>query len=326
MTLPERGRSRRDLLRSALAAASLLPLSGLRAATAPASSGSGNTAPPNIQLVLLGTKGGPTPSTLRAAPANALLVEGRPYLVDCGNGVAQQLAKAGIPLPSLRDIFLTHHHSDHAADLLNVVWLAWASGLDTPVHLYGPPGIAHMVDAFVEMNAIDIQARIHEEGRPPFRPLLHVHEFDAPGTVLENAQVKVSCALVDHYTLKPAFAYRFDTRGRSVVFSGDTAYHPALADFARDVDVLVHEVMYLPALEKLLRTIDNAPTLLDHLVKSHSTSEEAGRIAAAAGAKMLVLNHFVPGGDPAITDAMWTEGARKVYAGPIVVGRDLMRI
>jgi ribonuclease BN (tRNA processing enzyme) len=326
MTFFERGHSRRDLLRNALATASLLPLGGLRAAIAAAPTTSGSNASAATQLILLGTKGGPTPSALRAAPANALLIEGQPYLIDCGNGVALQLAKAGIALPSLRDIFLTHHHSDHNADLLNVVWLAWASGLNTPVHLYGPPGIAHMIDAFVEMNAIDIQARIREEGRPPFRPLLHAHEFDAPGTVLENAQVKVSCSLVDHYTLKPAFAYRFDSHDRSVAFSGDTAYHPALADFAKGVDVLVHEVMYLPALEKLLRTVDNAPTLLDHLIKSHSTSEDAGRIAAAAGAKMLVLNHFVPGGDPAITDEMWTEGARKVYSGPIVVGRDLMRI
>ncbi|WP_115049360.1 MBL fold metallo-hydrolase [Xanthomonas arboricola] len=277
-------------------------------------------------LVLLGTKGGPTPSPLRAAAANALVVDGQPYLIDCGNGVAQQLAKAGIQLPALRDIFLTHHHSDHNADLLNVVWLAWASGLQTPVHLYGPPGIAKMVDAFVDMNAIDIEARIREEGRPPFRQLIQVHEFDQAGTVLQNEQVTVTATLVDHYTLKPAFAYRFATRERTVVFSGDTRYLPALADFAKDADLLVHEVMYLPALEKMLKTSDNAPTLLDHLLKSHSTSEDVGRIAAAANAKRLVLTHFVPGGDPTITDAMWSAGARKHYAGPIVVGRDLMRL
>ncbi|WP_042816203.1 MBL fold metallo-hydrolase, partial [Xanthomonas citri] len=257
---------------------------------------------------------------------NALVIDGQPYLVDCGNGVAQQLAKAGIGLPMLRGIFLTHHHSDHNADLLNVVWLAWASGLQTPVHLYGPPGIARMVDAFVAMNAIDIQARIREEGRPPFEALIHVHEFDQPGTVLTNDQVTVTATLVDHYTLKPAFAYRFEAPDRSVVFSGDTRYLPALAEFAKNTDVLVHEVMYLPALQRMLKTNDNAPTLLDHLLKSHSTSEEVGMIAAAANAKMLVLNHFVPGGDASITDAMWSQGARKHYAGPIVVGKDLMRL
>ncbi|CAD7720335.1 Ribonuclease BN [Xanthomonas hydrangeae] len=335
MPAPSTRRSRREVLRIALAASTLSMASQLGAALrgeqkdADSSSDSLSPAPfpaNGSVLVLLGTKGGPTPSPLRAAAANALVIDGQPYLIDCGNGVAQQLAKAGIRLPALRDIFLTHHHSDHNADLLNVVWLAWASGLQTPVHLYGPPGIAKMVDAFVDMNAIDIDARIREEGRPPFKQLIQVHEFDQPGTVLQNEQVTVTATLVDHYTLKPAFAYRFAARDRTVVFSGDTRYLPALAEFAKDTDILVHEVMYLPALEKMLKTNDNAPTLLDHLLKSHSTSEETGKIASAAGAKMLVLNHFVPGGDPTITDAMWSEGARKHYAGPIVVGKDLMRL
>ncbi|KQQ82186.1 MBL fold metallo-hydrolase [Xanthomonas sp. Leaf131] len=335
MSAPSTRHSRREVLRIALAAGTLSVASHLGAAirgetkedVAPSAPISPAPFPVNRSvLVLLGTKGGPTPSPLRAAAANALVIDGQPYLIDCGNGVAQQLAKAGIRLPALRDIFLTHHHSDHNADLLNVVWLAWASGLQTPVHLYGPPGIAKMVDAFVDMNAIDIEARIREEGRPPFKQLIQVHEFDQPGTVLQNDQVTVTATLVDHYTLKPAFAYRFAARDRTVVFSGDTRYLPALAEFAKDTDILVHEVMYLPALEKMLKTNDNAPTLLDHLLKSHSTSEEVGRIAAAANAKLLVLNHFVPGGDPSITDAMWSEGARKHYAGPIVVGADMMRL
>ncbi|OOW58974.1 MBL fold metallo-hydrolase [Xanthomonas campestris pv. leeana] len=335
MTASHPSRSRRTLLRTALAASALTAVGQLGAAArhparqTSSQPGPAPTAPfptKGSVLVLLGTKGGPTPSPLRAAAANALVIDGQPYLVDCGNGVAQQLAKAGIGLPMLRDIFLTHHHSDHNADLLNVVWLAWASGLRTPVHLYGPPGIARMVDAFVAMNAIDIQARIREEGRPPFEALIHVHEFDQPGTVLTNDQVTVTATLVDHYTLKPAFAYRFEAPDRSVVFSGDTRYLPALAEFAKNTDVLVHEVMYLPALQRMLKTNDNAPTLLDHLLKSHSTSEEVGMIAAAANAKMLVLNHFVPGGDASITDAMWSQGARKHYAGPIVVGKDLMRL
>ncbi|MCC4599370.1 MBL fold metallo-hydrolase [Xanthomonas melonis] len=336
MSVPSRPHSRRTLLRLALATATSMAVGPLVAASR---AGAGHAQPADAArapepgfpaegsvLVLLGTKGGPTPSPLRAAAANALVIDGQPYLIDCGNGVAQQLAKAGIQLPALRDIFVTHHHSDHNADLLNVVWLAWASGLQTPVHLYGPPGIGRMMDAFVEMNAIDIDARMREEGRPAFRPLIQVHEFDRPGSVLKNDQVEVTATLVDHYTLAPAFAYRFQARDRSVVFSGDTRYLPALADFAKDADILVHEVMHLPALKKLLETDDNAPTLLDHLLKSHSTSEQVGRIAAAAGVRMLVLNHFVPGGDASITDAMWSEGARRHYSGPIVVGKDLMRL
>ena len=282
------------------------------------------------QVVLLGTKGGPTPSPLRAQPSNLVIVDGRPYVVDCGNGVALQLVKAGVKLGALDHIFLTHQHSDHDADLGNLVFLAWATSLKTPVHLYGPPRMQKMIDDFLDMNAIDLKVREEEEGRPPLKPLIHVKEIARDGLVMEDDRVRVTAALVDHYTLKPAFAYRFDTKSsagnRSVVFSGDTTYSDNLIRLAQGADVLVHEVMYLPALETLLKTVDNAPTLLDHLLKSHTTTEQLGRIAKAAKVKTLVLSHFVPGGDASITDAMWTEKVKENFDGRIVVGRDLMVI
>jgi ribonuclease BN (tRNA processing enzyme) len=316
-------RSRRAFLQTALAVGASPLLA--RALEAPAGAAAGGT-----RLVLLGTKGGPTPSELRAAPANVLIVDGRPYVIDCGNGVAIQLTKAGVKLAGIDHVFLTHQHSDHNADLGNLVLLAWAAGLRTRVHLYGPPPIARMIDDFVSMNAIDIDVRVREEGRPPLRPLIGVTQLERGGVVMEDDRVRVTAALVDHYTLKPSFAYRFDARtrsgARSVVFSGDTAPSASLVELARGADVLVHEVMYKPALEKLTAASDNAPTLLDHLLKSHTTTEQVGKIAAAAGVKMLVLSHLVPGADPTMTDEMWTADVRKDYGGTIVVGRDLMVI
>ena len=321
------GRNRRDFMRLAVTAGATASLPWMQQADAQTPAASTTTlSSKGTQLVLLGTKGGPTPSDLRAAPANVLVVDGQPYVVDCGNGVALQLTKAGIKLPKLRDIFITHHHSDHNADLGNLVFLAWATGLHTPVHLYGPPRITKMIDDFVDMNASDLDVRMREEGRPPLRPLINIHEFDGPRLVMEDERVRVTSTLVDHYTIKPAFAYRFETRDRTVVFSGDTTYYPALADFAKGADVLVHEVMYLPALAKLMKSVDNAPTLLDHLVKSHTSTEQVGKIAAAAGVKTLVLSHFVPGGDPAITDDMWAADARRHFDGEVIVGRDLQII
>lgn len=110
------------------------------------------------------------------------------------------------------------------------------------------------------------------------------------------------------------------------LFSGDTTYNENLIALAKDADVLVHEVMYMPAVEKMLRTVDNSPTLLDHLVKSHTSTAQVGKVAARAGVKTLVLSHFVPGADPDITDEMWTAEARKDFAGKIIVGKDLMVI
>jgi ribonuclease BN (tRNA processing enzyme) len=126
--------------------------------------------------------------------------------------------------------------------------------------------------------------------------------------------------------VKQAYAYRFDTKDRSVVISGDTTYAPELAKFADGVDVLVHEVMYLPGIETLVKRLPNATRLREHLLAAHTAPDDVGRIAAQAKVKTLVLSHFVPGDDPSITDEQWTEGVRKHFSGHIIVGRDLMEI
>jgi ribonuclease BN (tRNA processing enzyme) len=93
---------------------------------------------------------------------------------------------------------------------------------------------------------------------------------------------------------------------------------------ARGADVLVHEVLYIPGVDEMVKRVPNAATLREHLLASHTTTEDVGRVAAAAGVKKLVLSHFVPGDDPAITDEMWLQGVRKHFSGDVVVGKDLM--
>ena len=174
------------------------------------------------RCVILATGGGPRPRKTRGPTAHAVIVDDVLYVVDCGNGVARQLAVAGVPLPSLRHVFLTHHHSDHNADYGNLIWLAWASGLRTRVDAWGPPPIARMTLLFFEMNAYDIDTRIADEGRVPLLPLVHVHELSDAGPVMRDERVTVTAALVDHPPVVPAFAFRFDAPERSIVFSGDT--------------------------------------------------------------------------------------------------------
>jgi ribonuclease BN (tRNA processing enzyme) len=136
--------------------------------------------------------------------------------------------------------------------------------------------------------------------------------------------VNVTAALVRHPPWRHAYAFRFDAKDRSVVISGDTTYAPELADFAKGADVLVHEAMYLPGIENLLERNPNAATLREHLLASHTTTEDVGRIAAAAGVRTVVLSHLVPGDDPSISDEQWAEGVRKHFKGEVIVGRDLM--
>ncbi len=278
------------------------------------------------RLILLGTGGGPRPRTNTSASAQVILANHRAYVVDCGNGVARQLVFAGVPLTELRHVFITHHHSDHNADYGNLIWLAWAAGLQTRVDTWGPPPLEEMTRLFFEMNAYDVNIRIADEGRVALVPLVHVHELSQGGPVMQDENVKVTAALVHHPLVVPAFAYRFDAADRSIVISGDTTPSDNLIRLAQGADVLVHEAMYLPAVDRLVARVPNAATLKRHLIASHTSAEDAGRVAQAAGVKLLVLSHFVPPDDPAITDEMWIDAARVHFRGPIIVGKDLLEI
>jgi ribonuclease BN (tRNA processing enzyme) len=279
------------------------------------------------RLVLLGTGGGPRVTAKgRAKPATLIVAGGVPYVIDCGDGVALQLARAGVALDTLRYVFITHHHSDHNLDYGNLIYDAWAAGLRKPVDTYGPPPIQAITDAWFQLNRFDIETRISDEGRVDLRKLVTVHQFDKDGEVMRNEYVKVTAARVRHPPIDSAYAYRFDCADRSIVISGDTAYAPSLAALAKGADVLVCEAMHLAGIEALLAKVPNASTLREHLLASHVSTEDAGKMAAEAGVKTLVLSHLVPGDDPSITEAMWMEGARKHFSGTIVVGRDLLEV
>jgi len=278
------------------------------------------------RLVLLGTGGGPRPRKANSAPAQVIVVKDTAYVVDCGNGVARQLVFAGVALTTLRHVFITHHHSDHNADYGNLLWLAWTAGLRTRVDTWGPPPLEKMTNLFFEMNAYDINTRIADEGRVPLVPLVHVHELTQGGPVMQDENVKVTAALVRHPPVVPSFGYRFDAADRSIVISGDTAPSDNLIKLAQGADVLVHEALYVPGVDRLVARVPNAAALKQSIMSHHTTAEDAGRVAKAAGVKTLVLSHLVPADDPAITDQMWIDAARVHFQGPVVVGKDLLEL
>jgi len=276
------------------------------------------------KLVLLGTGGGPMPKVTRAAPAQAVVVDGVTYVVDCGNGVARQMARARLGFRTLRAVFVTHHHSDHNADFGNLFLLLWAGGLDAAVDAFGPPPLVAMTAQFLALNAYDVATRIADEGRPPLAPLIRAHDIDAAGEVYRDERVRITCALVKHPPVVPAFAFRFDSPDRSIVFSGDTAPCDSLIALARGADVLVHEVLHEPSLDAICANLPNATRLRRHLLDSHTTQDQVGIVAHEAGVKCLVLSHFVPA--DSITDETWRDAAARHYDGKIVLGRDLMEI
>jgi ribonuclease BN (tRNA processing enzyme) len=278
------------------------------------------------RLIFLGTGGGPRPRKAASSPAQVILINGAAYVVDCGDGVARQLASAGVSLPTLRHVFITHHHSDHNADYGNLLLLSWVTGLRTRVDTWGPPPIEKMTRLFFEMNAFDIDTRIADEGRVPLVPLIHSHDLTTGGVVLQDENVKVTSTLVHHPPVVPAFAYRFDTADRSIVISGDTARSEALVKLAQGADVLVHEAMHPAGIDRIVASVPNASTLKEHLIASHTVVEDCGRVAAAAGVKTLVLSHLIPVDDPSVTEQMWLDAARVHFRGTVVVAKDLLEI
>lgn len=278
------------------------------------------------RLILLGTGGGPRPRKSSSGSAQVIVSNNTAYVIDCGDGVARQLVFANLPLTSLRHVFITHHHSDHNADYGNLILLSWAAGLSTLVDAWGPPPIDKMTRLFFEMNAYDIDARIKDEGRVPLVPLLHVHELTDGGFVMQDDNLKVTAALVDHPPMVPAFAFRFDGRDRSIVISGDTRPCDNLVKLARGADVLVHSAFYRGAIDRLVSRVSNSTRLKASIVSHQTSAEDAGRLAQAAEVRILVLSHLVPPDDPEVTEQMWMDAARTHFRGQVVVGKDLLEV
>lgn len=298
-----------------LLASMVLPLRALAATS------SGRT-----RLVLLGTAGGPRIRRSRSGPAQAIVAGGKVYVVDCGYGVARQMVLAGLPLPQLSNVFITHHHSDHDIELGPLLQLAWLSGLTMPVDCWGPPSMHSMLRDYLRYEAYEIAIRTSDEGRVPFARLIRAHELRGGGPVMQDKNVRVTAAKVFHPPVNLSLAYRFDAPDRSIVISGDTRPSKELVRLARGADVLVHEAMLPQYVTQLVSALPGQRQLARSVLSHHTTAGQAGQVAAEAGVKMLVLSHLVPAGDPDVPDSEWIAAARRYYSGPIVVGRDLMEL
>jgi ribonuclease BN (tRNA processing enzyme) len=280
------------------------------------------------KLVLLGTAGGPIPGRRRHMTSHVMLSNGAAYVLDCGLGVTDQYARTGIPFTALEAIFITHHHADHNVEYGPLLIEGWIMGMPPRVRAYGPPPLAQMTVDLLRAyrTTIDFWAEDYKLQRLTG---IGVGEVAQAGPVMRDDNVKVSAALVKHPPVKPALAYRFDFGDRSIAFSGDTAPCEAVAQLAKGADVLVHEAMYEPVLDRYIRAqiARGRPysyeVAMAHMHADHTPVEEVGRVAAEAGVKTLVLSHLVPLPD-AISDEAWRAPAAKHFKGEIVVGKDLM--
>ena len=280
------------------------------------------------KLVLLGTAAGPVPGRTRQMTSHVMLSNGAAYVLDCGLGVTDQYARTGIPFSAMKSIFITHHHADHNIEYGPLLVVGWVQGVPLTVRAFGPPPLKQMTEDFMRAYKTTVDFWAEDLKMKPLVSV-NVKEVSKAGLVMQDENVKVSATIVEHPPVKPALGYRFDFKDRSIAFSGDTAPSEAVAKMAKGADVLVHETMYVPAVEKYIREqiAKGRPVKFEpfmaHMKADHTPIEDVGRIAQEAGVKTLVLSHLTPAID-SITDDTWRAPAAKNFTGEIIVGKDLM--
>ena len=291
--------------------------------------------PTGTQLVLLGTQGGPGLNANRTQSSNAVTVDGRPYLVDCGYGALKSAVQAGLTLGSISNVFVTHLHDDHTADIAALLALKWtASQNPGEATIYGPFGTTAMVDAAIAFSKANVEIRKVDEGRTVDpKTIFHGRDLAAPKIteVFKDDRLTVLAVENTHFPDRAkakmdyrSFAYRFNTATRSIVFSGDTAYSENLIELARGADVFVCEVNGgnpPPA----RAAPNNAESIARHVAETHSTPADVGKMAAAAKVKTVVLSHQVGGGRGGNNDPL-TADLKKYFSGEVIVGADQMRL
>jgi ribonuclease BN (tRNA processing enzyme) len=290
-----------------------------------------NEAMPKTQVVLLGT-GTPLPDPDRSGPSTAIVVNGNAYVIDFGTGVVRQAAAArkrgveALEPVNLKIGFLTHLHSDHTIGFPDIIFTPWVMGRKAPLEVYGPPGTRDMAEHILKAYEADIQIRTGDlEHANTTGYKVNVHEIQ-PGVVYRDPNVTVTAFAVHHGKWPHAYGYRFETRDRTIVISGDASPDAAILNNCHGCDVLIHEV-YTQASFDLV-----SPEWKQYRLAYHTSSKELAEIATKAKPGLLILYHRAnPGCDQARTKKCREAGSeeqllkevRQAYSGKVVAGHDL---
>ncbi len=273
-----------------------------------------------IEVTLLGT-GSPIPDPNRAGPSTLVRAGGQVFLVDCGRGVLQRAAAAGVGAAGLSALLLTHLHSDHIAELGDLVITRWVTNFapdPAPLPIIGPPGTAETVEATLKAFGHDIDYRIAHHADLNAPPPIEVHEY-TEGPVWDRDGVTIRVAPTDHRPVAPTIGFRIEFGGASVVLAGDTVPCASLDELAGGADALVHTAIRKDIL------IHVPQQRVKDVCDYHSSVQEAAATAARAGVGTLVLTHYVPAIAPG-QEEQWRALAATEFKGRIELGDDLHRV
>ncbi len=273
-----------------------------------------------LEITLLGT-GSPIPDPNRAGPSTLVRAGGQVFLVDCGRGVLQRAAAVGVGAAGLSALLLTHLHSDHIAELGDLLITSWVTNFTpdpAPLQIIGPPGTAETVAATLTAFGHDIGYRIAHHADLNAPPPIEVHEH-TEGLVWDRDGVTIRVAPTDHRPVAPTIGFRIEADGASVVLAGDTVPCASLDELAAGADALVHTVIRKDMLT-------HAPQQrIKDVCDYHSSVQEAAATAARAGVGTLVMTHYVPAIVPG-QEEQWRALAAAEFGGRIELGDDLHRV
>jgi ribonuclease BN (tRNA processing enzyme) len=265
------------------------------------------------KIVLLGT-GTPNADPDRFGPATAIVVNGTPYLIDCGPGVVRRATAAGIAAKDLKHLFVTHLHSDHTTGFSDLIFTPWVLERETPLEVYGPDGIAEMAEHIIAAYEHDIRMRL--DGLEPANDsgyLVNTHNITA-GVIYRDSNVTVESIAVTHGSWKESYGFVFTTADRKIVISGDCAPSDAVVAACDGCDVLIHEVY------SAVKFQDRSPIWQKYHSSFHTSTVELAEIAKRAKPKMLILYHQLFWG---ATEEELLAEITELYDGVVVSGDDL---
>ena len=279
----------------------------------------------STQLVILGS-GTPNPNPERGGSAYAVIVDNTPYLVDFGPGAIRSFAALmpawgggmkDMDVTKIEHAFLTHIHSDHTTGLSDLLLTPWIMGRENKLNLYGPKGLEKMAGSLLDAYADDIDYRVN--GTQPSNGTGYQFNFTelADGVVFQDINLKVEAFKVNHGDFEDAYGFRFTSKDKVIVFSGDTGPSKSLERYAKDADILVHEVYSNAGFLK--KTKDWQIYHRGH----HTSTYEVGEIASRAKPKLLVLSHILFWG---ADERDILEETRTTFSGNIKIAEDLMVI
>ncbi|MEM9621597.1 MAG: MBL fold metallo-hydrolase [Pseudomonadota bacterium] len=238
----------------------------------------------------------------RAQACIAVLTPEHFFLFDVGARSPVRIAQAALPMARLDGVFLTHFHSDHIAGLPDVNLASWVQGRTGPLQVYGPTGVASVVNGLNSAYALDRSYRTAHHGAQllaPDRGYMQPNTFN-PGTVVwQDAEATVTAFPVSHPPIEPAVGFRVDYRGRSVVISGDTNAADSLFEAAEGADLLLHDALSRTLLDPMIAAateleVPVLPRIMTDVIDYHADASTLPERVAAAGIQQLVLYHMVP--------------------------------